>query len=186
MSRFCIALMLLLSAGSAMAQTRPAWELANFPKGTLSLTSYGAYTRNLTGEKAVMASGTVGVGYYVFDNVSLNAEFGAFHNGQDGPDATISSLNLLLRQHLFHQGRFSLFIDAGGAVSIADTRTPPTGTYYNYMEETGIGSTFQLKDNLHLIGGVRYFHLSNARLEGPIHNPSINGMQGYLGLMLRF
>ena len=74
----------------------------------------------------------------------------------------------------------------GGAVSIADTRTPPNGTYYNYMEETGVGSTFQIKDDLHLIGGLRYYHLSNARLEGPVHNPSINGLQGYIGLMLRF
>jgi hypothetical protein len=179
-------MLILLATGKSLAQTRPAWEPANFPKGTLSATSYGAFTRNIGDSKAVMESGTVGIGYYIFDNVSLNAEFSAFHVSQDGPDATISALNLVLRQHLFHRGRFSFFIDAGGSVSIADARTPPAGTYYNYMEVTGIGSTFQLKDNLHLIGGVRYYHLSNARLEGPTRNPSINGMQGYLGLMLRF
>jgi lipid A 3-O-deacylase PagL len=177
---------LLFSAGNAFAQTRPAWEPANFPKGTMSLTTYGAFTRNFTGPRAIMGSGTVGVGYYVFDNVSLNAEFSRFHTDQAGPDADIYALNALLRQHLYHRGRFSLFVDVGGAVSISDTRTPPNGTYYNYMEETGVGSTIQIKDDLHLIGGLRYYHLSNARLEGPVHNPSINGLQGYIGLMLRF
>jgi hypothetical protein len=186
MTRFATALLVLICARTGLAQTRPAWEPANFPEGTASFTTYGAFTRNFTGPRAVMGSGTVGIGYYVWDNVSLNAEFSGFHNDQAGPDANIYALNALLRQHLFHRGRFSLFVDAGGAVSIADTRTPPNGTYYNYMEETGIGSTYQIKDSLHLIGGIRYYHLSNARLEGPVHNPSINGLQGYVGLMLRF
>ena len=181
-----MALLVVFLAGTATAQTRAAWEPANFPKGTFTATSYGTFTRNLTGPKAIMESGTVGIGYYIFDNVSLNTEFSAYHNSQDGRDATISALNLLLRQHLLHEGRFSLFVDVGASVSIADAPTPPMGTYYNYMEMTGVGSTWALTDNLHLIGGVRYFHLSNARLKGPVHNPSINGMQGYVGLMYRF
>jgi len=182
----CAAVLSFVCARCAGAQTQPAWEPANFPKGTASLTTYGAFTRNFTGPRTVTGSGTIGVGYYVWDNVSLNAEFSGFHNDQAGPDANIYALNALLRQHLFHRGRFSLFVDVGGAVSIADARTPPNGTYYNYMEETGVGGTLQLKDDLHLIGGIRYYHLSNARLEGPTHNPSINGLQGYVGLMLRF
>jgi hypothetical protein len=48
-----------------------------------------------------------------------------------------------------------------------------------------VGATYQLRDNLYLFGGARYFHLSNAALEGPERNPSINGIEGYFGVMLR-
>ena len=48
------------------------------------------------------------------------------------------------------------------------------------------GTTYPLKDNLHLLTGVRYFHLSNARIEGNSRNPSINGVEGFLGLMWTF
>ena len=36
------------------------------------------------------------------------------------------------------------------------------------------------------MAGVRYFHLSNAHLEGPRRNPSINGLEGFLGVMWTF
>jgi hypothetical protein len=174
---------LALIAGPGVAK---ADEPSNFAQGSWSLATYGSYTKNFTGEQAKMAGGTVDLGYYVWENVSLNAEFNGFYNQQSGQDSTIADLGILLRQHLFHRGRFSFFVDAGGGVSYADHRTPPTGTYFNFIEQAGIGATFQLRDNIHLIGGVRYFHLSNARIEGPARNPSINATQGYVGLMFSF
>ena len=33
------------------------------------------------------------------------------------------------------------------------------------------------------MGGARYFHLSNAQIDGPLRNPSVNGIEGYFGLM---
>lgn len=156
------------------------------PEGTWAVTTYGSYTKNFIGEKAKIGAGTLGVGYYFTDNIALNAEVSYYHNHQFGPDADIAAIDLLLRHHLLHTGRFSLFLDVGGGVSYSDHRTPWFGTYYNYVLETGVGATFQLWDNVSLIGGARYFHLSNAYLEGPNHNPSINGTQGYLGLMFKF
>jgi hypothetical protein len=161
-------------------------EPSNFAQGSWVLSTYGSYTRNFTGERAKMAGATIGIGYFVWDNVSLNAEFSGYHNDQDGPDSTISDLGILLRHHLFHRGRFSFFADVGAGLSYADHPTPPGGTYFNFTEEVGLGASFQIRGNLHVIGGVRYFHLSNARIEGPDRNPSINATQGYVGLMLSF
>lgn len=175
-----MALALLLS-GLARAE-----DPSYFDKGSWTLSGYGSYMKNFTGELAKIDSGTVGLGYYFMDNLGLNAELSYYHNDQHGPDADIYAGDLLVRHHLLHSGRFSLFIDGAAGISYANHRTPYYGTYYNYVLEGGVGSTFQLWDNVNLIGGVRYVHFSNAYLEGPRHNPSINGVQGYLGVMIRF
>ncbi|HEY2587695.1 MAG TPA: acyloxyacyl hydrolase [Tepidisphaeraceae bacterium] len=167
-----------------------AWARAEdpgfFPRGTWAATGYGTYVKSFTGEEAKMGSGSVGIGYYVFDNVSITAEFSGYYDSQPGPDAQIYAGDLVLRGHLFHSGRFSFFGDALAGISYADERVPASGTYYNYNLALGVGATFQLYDNLHLIGGVRYFHISNAHLEGPLRNPSINATQAYVGLLFKF
>ena len=157
-----------------------------FTRGTWVATTTGSYVKSFTGEEAKMGSGQIGFGYYLLDNFSLNAEVGGFYDSQAVQNSVITEGDLLLRHHLWHSGRFSLFIDGTAGISYANHRTPAIGTYYNYILEFGVGSTFQLCDNLHLIGGVRYFHLSNAYLEGPDRNPSINGTQGFIGLMFKF
>jgi len=173
--------LLLALAGVAKAQ-----ESGSFAQGSWSLSTYGSYTKNFTGEQAKMAGGTVGLGYYVWENVSLNAEVSGYYDQQSGQDSTISDLGILLRHHLICRGRFSFFADVGAGLSYANHPTPPGGTYFNFTEEAGLGATWQLSGDLHLIGGVRYFHLSNARIEGSSRNPSINATQGYVGLMWTF
>ena len=169
-----------------LASPLRAEDVSNFPKGTWTLTTYGAFSRSFVGEQAKIGSGTIGFGYYPFDNFSINAELSGYHNEQDGPDANIANFEALIRHHLWHSGRVSWFIDGGAGLSYADHRTPSYGTYYNYILELGTGATFQIHDNIYLLGGIRYFHLSNAELEGPLHNPGINAGQAYIGLLLKF
>lgn len=157
-----------------------------FARGTWAATAYGTYVKSFTGQEAKMGSGSFGLGYYVFDNVSITGEFSGYYDSQPGRDAQIYAGDLVLRDHLFHSGRFSFFGDALAGISYAYKRVPPGGTYYNYNLALGVGATFQIYENLHLIGGARYFHISNAHLEGPIHNPSINAAQAYVGLMWKF
>jgi len=181
-------LLFVLIANGALADaaptTRPA---AYFPAGTWTADIYGAYTKNFVYEYNKLGSGTVGVGYYFLDNVAINAEISGYYVHQrHGPDAAIGAGQALLRHHVFQSGAFSLFLDAGAGISEASHRVPYYGTYYNYILETGIGGTYQLWDNVYLIGGARYFHLSNAALEGPRRNPGINATQGYVGILLRF
>jgi hypothetical protein len=161
-------------------------DAGNFPRGTWTVTGYGTYAKSFTGEEAKIGSASVGVGYYIWNNTSLSAELAGYYDGQPGGDSRIVSGDFLARTHLFHSGRFSFFMDGVAGISYADRRTPHIGTHYNYIIEPGIGATFQLAQNVHLIGGVRYFHLSNAHLEGPLRNPSINATQAYVGLLFRF
>ena len=158
---------------------------SNFPAGTVTLTSVGSYGHSFDSHRVMLGTFNVGAGYYIFNNFGLNFEAGYQRHDQSGPNADVVMLDLLLRHHLFHWQRFSFFIDFGVGVSYANERTPPHGTYFNFMEEAGLGTTVQLKDNLHLLTGVRFFHMSNARIDGPEHNPSLNAWQVYGGIMFK-
>ena len=68
----------------------------------------------------------------------------------------------------------------------ANHRVPPTGTDFNFTIQTGLGATVNLWDNVELLSGIRYLHLSNAHQEGPNRNPSINAAAVYVGLMFKF
>jgi hypothetical protein len=63
---------------------------------------------------------------------------------------------------------------------------PDGGTYFNFTTSTGLGATYRIQDHFYLLGGVRYFHLSNAQIQGPQHNPSVNGVEGFFGLLWTF
>ena len=172
---------IVMSANLAGADDSPSF----FPKGTKSFAAYGSYLKSFDGQEAKMGAGTVGVGYYIFDNFSLNLEAAGYYDNQPVRNAVITAADLSIRHHLFHSGRFSFFGEGVVGITYADHRAPASGTYYNYMVEPGIGATFQLHDNVNLMAGVRYFHLSNARLEGPNRNPSINATQVYIGLLFK-
>ncbi len=186
MKRFvsAIVLALVLSVPSA----RAGWVdgKTTFAKGTWTAQAYGNYISAKGFSDEILASGAAGVGYFVFDNAELNLEVLGYHVTQDGPDADAVGLQLLLRHHWIQFDKLSLFVDVGPGIFEGSTEVPHDGTTFNITFRSGPGLTYQLTDNVYLIGGVRYFHLSNAALEGREHNPSINGVEGYFGVMFKF
>ncbi|HTL30971.1 MAG TPA: acyloxyacyl hydrolase [Tepidisphaeraceae bacterium] len=157
-----------------------------FAKGTWTAQTYGNYISAKGSSDEILASGAVGVGYFVFDNAELNLELLGYHVTQDGPDADAISLQLMLRHHFIEFDRFSLFVDVGVGAFEGSTEVPQDGTTFNITFRSGPGLTYRLADHFYLLGGARYFHLSNAALEGREHNPSINGVEGYFGVMFTF
>ena len=154
-----------------------------FPKGTFSLQAYGTVAGGIDAEE-IFDSAAFGASYYVFDNFSLGLEASGYRFTQSpGSDGWMYGVAGVLRHHLIQFDRTTLFADVTFGPAEANDRVPAGGTYFNFTTRTGIGATYQLQDNLYLIGGVRYFHLSNARIEGPERNPSVNGVEGYVGLM---
>jgi hypothetical protein len=156
---------------------------AAFPKGTLTLQAYGTYADGLDNSGSQVESGAVGASYYVFDNISLGLEASGYATRQGGRSGEAFGLAGVLRDHLLTFDRFTLFSDVTFGPSQDSVRIPTDGTYFNFMTRTGLGLTYQLQDHLYLLGGVRYFHLSNADLDGRERNPSINGIEGFFGFM---
>jgi hypothetical protein len=190
-----IALSLLL-AHCAAAQTAPASSPARdsattelFPAGDFTFDLTGQYIHEVTNQRREQLSGgSVGGSYYLVDRTAVVVQFPFYSVDQrEGSDAFAGGLTLLARYHFLEFDRCTLFIDGGAGALLADNHVPPGGTNFNFTPQVGLGFTYHLMDKLDLIAGARYFHLSNAGIDGGNHNPGINGaLQGYGGLMWKF
>ena len=104
-----------------------------------------------------------GGGAFVLDGVSANLEgFAGVADEQDRDRTSgLAGADGILRLHTPPIGPVRLHFDGGVGVQVASNPFPG-GSNHNFRLLAGPGLTVRLREDLHLIGGVRYFHLSNA------------------------
>ena len=163
------------------------WRVAAAQESPLSLSrgtwNAQAYAACAAARHEAMPSANFGIGYFVLNQLSVNVEAAGYGVFQDGPDAGAGEARLLLRHHFFVRDPWTVFADVGEGFFEASERVPEGGTRFNFVFRSGLGVGYELKDGMYLIGGVRYWHLSNAKLEGAQRNPALNGVEGYVGVM---
>jgi hypothetical protein len=157
-----------------------------FSRGTWTLEATGSYIDPIRFSDAEFGVGTIAAGYYFADAVAITAELNGYGVHQFGEDSAGGGFGMGFRWHFARVDRLTLFADAVGGVNQFTVRTPPFGTHFNYTGKLGGGVTVRLADDFHLVGGARYFHLSNGNLHGRDENPSYDGVQFYGGLMWAF
>ena len=96
----------------------------------------------------------------------------------------VMGLHTIEHRHLdYDKAASAIFTEPEIAdVGLAEAEVPEGGTHFNYMPKIGGGATIKLRDDLHFIGGVRFFHLSNGNLHGRDENPSQDGVQYFAGV----
>jgi hypothetical protein len=156
---------------------------AVFPKGTITLDTTAAYLIGLDEEDVDVTSLSVGVGYFLIDDLSLGAEISVNRALQHGADPWMTGISAVLRHHLVRFDRYTLFATASFGPVWATDNVPPAGTDFNFITRVGLGVTAELRPDLHLLAGLRWFHLSNARMEGVERNPTVDGMEMNVGLL---
>ena len=161
---------------------------AAFPKGTFSLELEASYTNPIRFSTNEFITLSAAGGYYFWDNwsVSLRGEY--MHVNQDfgENDADGGGAGVLLRWHVINVDRLSFYIDGGGGLSWFNKAVPTFGTTYNFTARVGPGLSYRISDDVFLLGGARYFHLSNGNQHGRIKNPSYDGIEWYMGVMFTF
>jgi hypothetical protein len=165
--------------------SQPTDPWITIPRGTWTFESYGSFAGQPTGNREQLYSGTLGLGYYFLPSNSLTWEFTGLYGSQAGPDVAAGGTNFLFRTHLLTQRNWSLLIDFGAGIFQADSRIPATGSDFNFTFKTGFGGTIHLFGDTSLLTGIRYEHLSNARLYGEERNPSLNAIEGYVGILIK-
>ncbi len=195
LSLICVVTTILLAAepAKAAADTSPLTldVAATQPRNPMldphrwRLEVLGTGMADVTNRHVAMGGARIAFDYYTDTNFCLRSEFTAYGVSTEAADAAAVQGSFGLRHDFYHFGNSSIFNDVGFGIFEAGRRVPQNGTYFNLTFHCGIGVDHPIADNVDLIVGVRYFHLSNARLEGPAHNPSLNGPEAYLGLMFR-
>jgi hypothetical protein len=156
-----------------------------FDEGSWTLAAYGSYAEGFRLRDDQLGTATVSVGYYFADRWSINAE-GVYFKFDEPTETDAVGGNVIFRWHFLARDRYSLYLDFGGGMLDAQDEIPAGGTEINFDARAGLGATIRLLDDLHLMGGVHYFHLSNGNIHGLDENPSIDAIEGYVGLMLTF
>jgi hypothetical protein len=178
--------LILLGVGATRAAAAPLWDFGgdSFRKGTRTFEAEGAFVQPIRFSEDRFYQANLAAGYYFGDDVALNFEAAGYLVDQPHDDTVQGGVGLLLRWHFLQADRYTLFVDGGVGFNLAEAAVPEFGTHYNYTGKGGVGATFRLRDDLHLIGGARFFHQSNANLHGRDQNPSHDGVQYYLGVVL--
>ena len=155
----------------------------SFAKGRWILLGYGAAAVGKTSRKVY--AGNIGFGYHIIDNFSLNLEAGGYFIDH-ARDTGGGGVDMLLRWHPLHGRDWSLYLDGGPGFIYSRRTLRDPGTHFNFTVQGGPGATYKLTDRLHSMGGMRWFHVSNARIRGKNRNVGFDSPMFYLGLMLPF
>ncbi|QYU71035.1 acyloxyacyl hydrolase [Leptolyngbya sp. 15MV] len=120
--------------------------------------------------------------------VEFFAELNLWSFLQKGDDALGINPAFGLRWHFFNGPRWSWFADAGIGLLFSTGNVPDDGTSFNFTPRFGLGATWQMSpsapDRLQI--GLRWHHVSNARINGDVRNPARDSLMIYAGVMLPF
>lgn len=125
--------------------------------------------------------------YFIQDDVEWALEAAVWNIALQGGDAQALNASMIFRWHFFNNQTWSAYIDAGIGVMVSNDDVPNDGTSLNFTPRAGAGITRRLTEGgARLQFGVRWAHISNARLESDSHNPSRDSLAFYAGLVFPF
>jgi hypothetical protein len=147
---------------------------------------FGSGVADVTDRKVAMYGLTGGVGYSFFRNMTLMFDVSGYGFSEGHSNGAAVGVSLGLRHQIFSVRKTQFFLDISGGEIEASNNIPMGGTHLNDTIQFGFGIDHPITGNLYWEAGARYYHISNARSEGPDRNPSMNGVQGFAGLMWKF
>lgn len=128
---------------------------------------------------------TIGYTYFVADDVEVSGEFAIRYFYQDGEDAVGFNPSVIFRWHWWktEDRRWTAFADVGIGMMATTSDVPEDGTSFNFTPRIGGGVTREWSENMRLLLGLRWSHISNARIFGEDDNPASDGPMVYFGLI---
>lgn len=129
---------------------------------------------------------TAGLTYGLGRGIVFIARSPLYYVSQRGTDAYLFGGTFGVRGRIHRRQRVSAFLEFEVGISESDTGVPPRGTRFNYLMLGAAGATVRVRHAVHLIGGVRWIHVSNNGLAGRNRNPDIEAIGPTIGLLLGF
>lgn len=114
----------------------------------------------------------IGYSYFLARNIEVVGELGLWYFDHEEGDAVGLNPNIVFRWHIINEGNWSFFADAGIGLLFSTDDVPADGTSFNFTPRAGIGFTRRITEGGgRLEAGLRWHHVSNARITGETDNP---------------
>lgn len=132
---------------------------------------------------------------FIADELEFAVEAAGWYFNQAGQDTGGLSGSMVFRWHFLHADDWdwSVFGDAGIGLLGAFDEVPDGGTNFNFLPRAGLGFTKALDPSVsgesrgaRLMVGVRYHHISNARIAGDSRNPARDAVMAYAAVVFPF
>ena len=125
--------------------------------------------------------------HFVVENIEFSVELNTWYFDQAGDNAFGVNPAFVFRWHFVNTQDWTLFADVGIGILLTTDVVPERGTGFDFTPRVGGGFTYRLDDRGdRLQVGLRWHHISNARIEGDVGNPSRDGIMLYAGVMIPF
>ena len=122
--------------------------------------------------------------WFFMQNVSMDFGLSGDAILQPGTDAGGGGASLMFRWHFLARETWSLFADAGCGMLFTNEPVPSDGGRVNFTPRVGVGGTIDIGGDARFMGGVRWFHISNANTGE--NNPGRDSIQLFGGVSFPF
>jgi hypothetical protein len=133
------------------------------------------------GEVATLG-GDVFSHWFLTDSFALGAGLGGTVFQTPGDNALGTEAQASARWYPYASESFGVFVDGTLGYLRTTREVPPEGTRWNYTFSFGPGIDVPMGNDMHLLVGGSYHHISNAMGRQSQRNPSQNEARLWLGL----
>ncbi|MDX2115226.1 MAG: acyloxyacyl hydrolase [Planctomycetota bacterium] len=125
---------------------------------------------------------------FVVEDVEVGGELAFWRYELESGEEYGINPNLVVRWHFVNEQSYSVYADVGIGMVFTTDDVPARGTSVNFTPRVGVGMTFRpLSDSDWRVQvGVRWAHISNARLQGDDDNPARDSAMVYAGVVIPF
>ena len=129
----------------------------------------------------------VAAGKYYEDNLAFYLALSlGYADAQKAEDGIYGGPHVGLRWHFVNRDPWSLYLDASVGTVFHQHPITEESLHFNFDVQAGVGATWRIKRDMLLDAGVRWHHLSNARVKGKDQNLGYDGPMGYIGVVIPF
>jgi hypothetical protein len=165
----------------------PSRTLSFGQKGYRRATIYGGIGVGLENEDAIDTEIALALGWFVAPAFEVQGELSTWAFFQEGDDAVGLSPAIVFRWHFLMRERWSVDFNAGIGPVFSSDVVPEAGTGVNFMPRIGFGFTHEIgARGARLHTGIRWHHISNARINGEVRNPDRDGVLAEFGVTFPF
>ncbi len=126
---------------------------------------------------------------FIEDRVEVIGEVSLRYFDEVGGNAVGVNPAIVFRYHWWksdEEATWTSYLDLGIGVMLSSDDVPQDGTSFNFTPRAGVGITHALSDHTRLLLGLRWSHISNARLTGDNDNQGTDAPMFHVGLIWEF